>query len=138
MVRSEHGGVRGRDSHGMQSSQREDAQRKRRRSVSRGPLDPSSPYAGDGESDGMQERESSIPPSSLPASSPPGALSSDLNDESEEPEERSVVDDEEMIRDVDDGLEEEDDEGEDLFGDNLEAYVQLAPGSMKAGLLTPQ
>lgn len=39
----------------------------------------------------------------------------------EDAEERSVVDEERDVRDIDDDVEEE--EGEDLFGDTMEAYV---------------
>lgn len=96
------------------------SQRKRRRSVTRGPLDPSSPWAAssDGDIEGV-DRPSSIPPSSLPASSPPGALS-DLTD-GEDVEEQSLHDEEDVaVLDDDD-----DDEGEDLFGDTMAAYVPV-------------
>lgn len=102
----------------MQSSDQDASHRKRRRSTSRGPLDPSSPWGASGESDGGHERASSIPPSSLPTSSPPGAMS-DLTD-GEEAEDRSVID-EGDVRDLDD--EADDDEGEDLFGDQMERCV---------------
>lgn len=69
------------------------------------------------------ERASSIPPSSLPTSSPPGPLS-DLTD-GEDAEERSIRDEEAELRDVDEDIEEE--EGEDLFGDTMEAYVVCSP-----------
>lgn len=45
---------------------------------------------------------------------------SDLTD-GDDAEERSVLDEEEGVRDIDDDIEEG--EGEDLFGDTLEAYV---------------
>lgn len=45
---------------------------------------------------------------------------SDLTD-GDDAEERSVLDEEEGVRDLDDDIEEG--EGEDLFGDTLEAYV---------------
>ncbi|KAI3624288.1 MCM2 [Malassezia furfur] len=105
------------------SSDRDASGRKRRRSTSRGPLDPSSPWAASGESDAGNERASSIPPSSLPTSSPPGALS-DLTD-GDDAEERSVLDEEEGVRDIDDDIEEG--EGEDLFGDTLEADYTANP-----------
>lgn len=66
-----------------------------------------------GSDGGGGDRSSSVPPpASLPTSSPPGALS-----DGSEIEERSVVSDE--VTD----LEEEDDEGEDLFDDTMVAYV---------------
>ena len=91
-------------------------ERKRRRSPSA--ADPSSPWTGDSDGDG-RERQSSLPASSLPASSPPGAMS-DMTDEA------SGIDDEELIRDVEDEDVDEG-EGEDLFGDTIEADYRENP-----------
>ena len=56
-----------------------------------------------------------MPPSSLPTSSPPGALS-DLTDEADE----GIVYD--SVNEVDEA---DDDDGEDLFDDTMEAYVNI-------------
>jgi len=107
---NEHGACASADT---KSSEPDPTHRKRRRSASRASNDPSSPWGESGGSEGGGERASSVPPSSLPTSSPPGALS-DLTDEADE----GVVYD--SVIDVDEA---DDDDGEDLFDDTMEACV---------------
>ena len=90
------------------SSEGDSSYRKRRRSTSRGPLDPSSPWHESGASESGHEHSSVVP-----TSSPPGALS-DLTDEAP-----SGLDDD------DDELDEA--EGEDLFDDTMMADYRANP-----------
>ncbi|EPQ31754.1 uncharacterized protein PFL1_01086 [Pseudozyma flocculosa PF-1] len=108
-------------------SNRQDQIRKRRRSQSGSrllsdddPFNASSPMAGP--SNALTSARSSPPPSSLPPSSPPGGAFSDFTDGEAEAE--SVVDEEQEARELGDDFQahpDSDDEGEDLFGDNMDA-----------------
>lgn len=106
-----------------------------------GPLDASSPAPGEGGTSNSQQEinplnaatpgsqpRSSPPPSSLPPSSPPGGAFSDLADDAQSTrdedgiEERNVLDEELDARRMGDGYQDDgDDDGEDLFGDGMEA-----------------
>ncbi|WFD29921.1 DNA helicase [Malassezia sp. CBS 17886] len=102
------------------SSEPDSGIRKRRRPASGIAAGASSPWPGiSGSEEGGAGRASSIPPSSLPTSSPPGALS-DFTDEADE---EGLAEDEETGR----LGHEDDDEGEDLFGDGLAADYTANP-----------
>ncbi|PWN49465.1 putative DNA replication licensing factor [Violaceomyces palustris] len=98
-----------------------DQGRKRRRSGLLDPFDASSPAAGPSNAVTPSAARSSPPPSSLPPSSPPAAFSDFTDGEGDD---EGVVDEEEEARVLGDDFnanDDEDEEGEDLFGENMDA-----------------